>query len=29
MQHTPGAGIAAVAIAFWVFIAIVSIAGMF
>ena len=28
MQHTPGAGIAAVAIAFWVFITIVSIAGM-
>jgi hypothetical protein len=28
MQHTPGAGIAAVAIAFWVFIAIVSVAGM-
>jgi hypothetical protein len=28
MQHHPGAGIAAVAIAFWVFIAIVSVAGM-
>jgi hypothetical protein len=28
MQHTPGVGIAAVAIAFWVFIAIVSVAGM-
>jgi hypothetical protein len=28
MQHTPGAGIAAVAIAFWIFIAIVSVAGM-
>jgi len=28
MQYTPGVGIAAVAIAFWVFIAIVSVAGM-
>ena len=28
MQHHPGAGIAAVAIAFWVFIAIVSVASM-
>ena len=28
MQHTPGAGIAAVAIAFWIFIAVVSVAGM-
>ena len=28
MQHTPGAGIAAVAIVFWIFIAVVSVAGM-
>jgi hypothetical protein len=28
MQHSPGAGIAAVAIVFWIFVAVVSVAGI-
>jgi hypothetical protein len=28
MQHSPGAGIAVVAIVFWIFVAVVSVAGM-
>jgi peptide deformylase len=28
MQHSPGVGIAAVAIVFWIFVAVVSVAGM-